>query len=67
MKNNVFVLDSFKREYKRLSKKYKSLYSDLANLISSLELNPFQGVLVGANVRSDNEINDLLSQNGFRE
>lgn len=114
MKNNVLVLDSFKREYKRLSKKYKSLYSDVANLISSLELNSSQGVLVGANVRkirmsisskgkgksggarvitytisvseetgdvylmtiydkserasiSDNEINDLLTQNGLNE
>lgn len=51
MKNNVFVLDTFKKEYKRLAKRYKSLYKDVADLISSLESNSNQGVLVGANVR----------------
>jgi len=51
MKNNVFVLDSFKREFKRLYKKYKSLYSDVANLIAALERDANQGVLIGGNVR----------------
>lgn len=39
----------FKREYKRLSKKYASLENDLKILIAELEQNPTCGTTLGNN------------------
>lgn len=41
----------FARELKRLSKHYKSLKEDYANLLESLKANPKQGVSLGNNLR----------------
>jgi len=38
---------SFKRDFKRLAKKYRSLNGELDSLISSLEENPIQGNSLG--------------------
>ncbi|HLG33570.1 MAG TPA: type II toxin-antitoxin system RelE/ParE family toxin [Bacteroidia bacterium] len=48
MSFRVDVLPNFEREAKHLLKKYKSLRSDLAALISSLEQNPAQGTPLGS-------------------
>lgn len=48
MNFRVETLPNFEREAKRLGKKHKSLKSDLAQLITSLELNPQQGTPIGA-------------------
>ena len=48
MNFKVETLPNFEREAKRLSKKYKSLKSDLSAFILSLELNPQQGTPIGA-------------------
>ena len=46
--NYRFVLDeSFEREVKRLSKRYRSLKSDLKNLLEELKANPQLGVSLG--------------------
>lgn len=47
MRYEVRTLASFEKEFKRLSKKYPSLKSDLTNLVSELENNPFQGSALG--------------------
>lgn len=47
MKYEVRTIASFEKEFKRLSKKYPSLKHDLSNLISDLEVNPFQGTPLG--------------------
>ena len=44
---NVIVADNFKREFKYLFKKYRSLKQDLEKIISSLEENPKQGEALG--------------------
>ncbi len=50
--NYRFVLDeSFEREVKRLSKRYRSLKSDLKNLLEELKANPQLGVSLGGGVR----------------
>ncbi|MDR0938752.1 MAG: addiction module toxin RelE [Mediterranea sp.] len=41
----------FGKELKRLSKHYKSLKSDYANLLASLKQNPTQGISLGNNLR----------------
>ena len=41
----------FARELKKLSKHYKSLKLDYANLLESLKANPEQGVSLGNNLR----------------
>ena len=43
--------NEFKRNFKRLAKKYKSLPMDYLSLSSSLKENPFQGVELGGGVR----------------
>ena len=43
----VDVTDSFKREARRLNKRYASLSSDIEGLITSLEENPEQGASIG--------------------
>ena len=51
MSYEVKLGKSFKRAFKRLWKKYKSLDEDLENLISQLEENPAQGADLGHGVR----------------
>lgn len=43
----VVVTAAFKRRYKPLAKKYRSLGQDLLQLIDSLEENPVQGTPLG--------------------
>jgi len=44
---NIVVTSNFKKEVKKLSKKYKSLKNDLIEFISNLEENPQAGVPLG--------------------
>ncbi len=50
MRYNVELTNNFKKEAKRLVKKYKSLKSELANLVAELETNPNKGVPLGNNI-----------------
>ena len=43
----IIISKYFNRESKRLFKKYVSLAKDVANLIQSLEVAPFQGTPIG--------------------
>lgn len=43
----VVVSATFKRRYKQLAKKYRSLQEDLLGLIASLEEHPVQGMPLG--------------------
>ena len=47
--NHVIVADTFKRDTKHLYKKFPSLKSEIGDLISSLEENAIQGVLIRPN------------------
>jgi len=47
MSFNVLVTSDFKRDAKRLLKRYKSLKSEILKLITSLEQNPTQGNPLG--------------------
>ena len=51
MNVNISTSDEFKRQARRLSKKYKSLKNDLISLQQSLLEDPFQGVELGKGVR----------------
>ncbi len=46
MSFEVIPTPEFKREAKRLIKRYSSLKSELENLIASLEIQPVQGILL---------------------
>lgn len=46
---NIIALPKFKKELKKLAKKYPSLKSEFANLIESLETKPEQGTSLGKN------------------
>jgi hypothetical protein len=50
MKFSIIPLENFKKEAKRLLKKYPSLKNDLLNLNSNLENNPQLGTHLGNNV-----------------
>ncbi|MBQ7444230.1 MAG: type II toxin-antitoxin system RelE/ParE family toxin [Bacteroidaceae bacterium] len=47
----ISLHDEFKRQFKRLNKRYKSLKSDLVTLQTKLLENPFQGDDLGGGVR----------------
>ena len=47
MNFNVLTTSDFKKDSKRLVKKYRSLKNDILNLITSLEENPAQGTPLG--------------------
>jgi mRNA-degrading endonuclease RelE of RelBE toxin-antitoxin system len=47
MSYNVFYTDNFRKEAKRLVKKYASLKKEIEALIDSLEQNPIQGKPLG--------------------
>lgn len=51
MKVTVTLGDDFKRQARRLSKKYKSLKGDLEDFQDSIKENPFQGSDLGGGVR----------------
>ena len=51
MNVSITTLDEFERQARRLSKKYKSLKYDLANLQKELLEDPFQGDDLGGGVR----------------
>ncbi len=46
---NIIAVPSFKKELKKLAKKYLSIKADLAALFQTLEINPEQGVSLGNN------------------
>lgn len=50
MSYNIVLTDNFKKEAKKLSKKYASLKSDLKKLFTDLEKNPKLGIPIGNNV-----------------
>ncbi len=45
----IYTIDSFERELKRLAKKYASLRGDLGQLIKQLQENPTLGTSLGNN------------------
>lgn len=47
MSYKIFVTNSFKRQVKRLAKKYPSLKSDLSRAMDSIAENPIQGKSLG--------------------
>ncbi len=47
MSFDVIATDPFERKFKRLSKKYSSLRTDIAEVINSLEENPTFGTPIG--------------------
>lgn len=48
MKANVEIIDEFRRNFKRLSKKFRTLTAELKDLILELEDNPKLGKSLGA-------------------
>lgn len=46
---NIIAVPSFRKELKKLAKKYPSIKADLAALFESLEVNPVQGIALGNN------------------
>jgi len=51
MKVTIKAWDSFKREFKRLGKRYASLADDYERLLDELTANPCQGADLGGGVR----------------
>ncbi|MBR6187911.1 MAG: type II toxin-antitoxin system RelE/ParE family toxin [Prevotella sp.] len=51
MKVEISLHDEFKRQFRRLSKKYRSLTDDLETFQKELKKNPFQGDCLGGGVR----------------
>ena len=49
MSYNIIAVPTFRKELKKLAKKYYSLKTDLAVLFESLEENPTQGTSLGRN------------------
>jgi mRNA-degrading endonuclease RelE of RelBE toxin-antitoxin system len=49
MSYNIVAVPTFKKELKKLAKKYHSIKSDLATLFETLEINPEQGTALGNN------------------
>ena len=49
MSYNIIAVPTFRKELKKLAKKYLSLKTDLAVLFESLEENPTQGTSLGRN------------------
>lgn len=49
MSYNIIAVPTFRKELKKLAKKYHSLKMDLAVLFESLEENPIQGTSLGRN------------------
>jgi mRNA-degrading endonuclease RelE of RelBE toxin-antitoxin system len=49
MNYEVAAIPNFRKELKKLAKKYPSLKADFSNLIESLQEKPFQGNFLGNN------------------
>jgi mRNA-degrading endonuclease RelE of RelBE toxin-antitoxin system len=49
MSYNIIAVPAFRKELKKLAKKYSSLKTDLAQLFEILEENPIQGTPLGRN------------------
>jgi len=49
MSYNVIAVPTFKKELKKLAKKYPSLKNDFADFIENLEVQPKQGTSLGKN------------------
>jgi mRNA-degrading endonuclease RelE of RelBE toxin-antitoxin system len=49
MSYNIIAVPTFRKELKKLAKKYHTLKTDLAALFESLEENPIQGTSLGKN------------------
>ena len=49
MSYNIIAVTTFRKELKKMAKKYHSLKTDLAVLCESLEENPIQGTALGRN------------------
>ncbi len=49
MSYSIIAVPSFRKELKKLAKKYPSLKHELALLFETLELNPVQGIPLGNN------------------
>lgn len=49
-KVEILTIDNFDKEFKKLSKKYRSLRSDLSSLIAKITENPTIGQPLGKNV-----------------
>ena len=47
----IEIAKSFDRESKRLMKKYKSLKTEITDLINKMQVDPFQGADLGGGVR----------------
>ena len=50
MSYQIEISDNFKKEAKKLFKKYPSLYSEIAQLIKELKENPRMGTHLGADI-----------------
>jgi len=50
MSYEVRISEHFKKEVKRLIKRYRSLANELDKLINSLSVHPIQGVPIGNNI-----------------
>lgn len=48
---DIEIAKSFDRESKRLIKKYRSLKTEIANLLHTMQSDPFQGADLGGGVR----------------
>ncbi len=51
MNVSILLSDEFKRQFKRLAKKYKTLATDFVTFKNELMSNPLQGVDLGGGVR----------------
>ncbi len=49
MNYEIIAIPKFKRDIKKLTKKYPSLKSEFANLVDNLEQQPEQGTFIGNN------------------
>ena len=49
MTNKIVVCDSFRKQAKRLSKRYKSLPSDIQKIVNALKLEARPGTSLGGN------------------
>ncbi|WP_424058106.1 hypothetical protein [Pedobacter sp.] len=46
---NIIAVPSFRKELKKLAKKYRSLKDEMTSLFNSLEKNPTAGTAIGKN------------------
>lgn len=69
MNYNVFALDEFKKNTKKLSKRYKKIKLDILDIISRLEQNPHIGIHLFNNcykIRIPNSSVPTGKSGGFR-